>query len=127
MCGTEKYDPNLADTIAQRLKHKKDHWPPNYLVQHTLRDALVAFGSMPEYTAFKDDVYALCPRHRNQSYSKAKFFETSAQEISESAEVLCYTCTREDKHYALCKHQEKLRQRMKELDPLFSSTANGVS
>lgn len=127
MCGTEKYDPNLADAIAQRLEPKKDHWPPDYLEQHTLRDALIAFGSMPEYTAFKDDVYALCPKHKNQSFSRAKSFESTAQEISKSAEVLCYTCTREEKHYTQCEHQEKLRQRMQELDPLFSSTTGDVS
>jgi hypothetical protein len=109
MCGTEKYDADLADTIAQRLDPKKDHWPPDYLGQHTLRDALVAFGSMPEYTAFKDDFFALCLRHKNQSFTKARFFETSALEISNSAEVLCYTCTREEKHYTQCEHQEILR------------------
>jgi len=127
MCGTEKYDPNLGDTIAQRLNPKKDHWPPDYLEQHTLRDALIAFGSMPEYIAFKGYPYALCPRHSNQSFSRAKFFETTAQEISKAAEVLCYTCTREERHYAQCPHQERLRKRMQELDPLFSSAAHDVS
>jgi len=127
MCGAEKYDPNLADTIAQRLNPKKDHWPPDYRGQHTLRDTLIAFGSMPEYIAFRDDVYALCPRHKNQSFSRAKFFDAKAQDISRSTEVLCYTCTREDKQYAECEHQEKLRQRMQELDPLFSSSAGDVS
>jgi hypothetical protein len=61
---------------------------------------------MPEYTAFKDDVYALCLKHKNQSFSKAKFFEASAQEISKSVEVLCYTCTRDQIHYPIrCYHR----------------------
>ena len=127
MCGTEKYDPNLADTIAQRLKPKKDHWPSDYREKHTLRDALVAFGTMPEYTAFKDDVYAVCTKHKNQSFSRAKFFETTAQEISKSAEVLCYTCTREERHYAQCEHQDQLRKRMQGLDPLFGSLETNAS
>lgn len=127
MCGTEKYDPHFADTVAQRLKPGKEHWPPDYLRQHTLRDTLIAFGSMPEYIAFENDAYALCPRHSNQSFTRANFFKTTAEDISKSAEVLCYTCTREDRHYAQCKHQEKLRLRMQELDPLFSSAAGDVS
>lgn len=127
MCATERYDPNFADTIAQHLKPKKEHWPPDYARQHTLREPLVAFGSMPEYIAFEDDAYALWTRHSNQTFTRAKFFETTAEDISKSAEVLCYTRTMEDRHYAQCKHQEKLRLRMQELDPLSSSAAGEVS
>ena len=120
MCGTERYDSNLADTIARRLKPEKGHWPPDYHDKHTLRDALVAFGSMDEYTAFKGDVYALCTRYKNQSFSKATWFKTTAEEISKSAELLCHTCTRDEKHYTECEHQKNLQQRMQDLDPLFS-------
>lgn len=81
---------------------------------------------MEEYIAFKDDRYALCTRHRNQSYHKAKFFENTAQEISKTAEVLCYICTGEEKHQTRCEHKEEVQKRMQELDPLFGSVTHSA-
>jgi hypothetical protein len=81
---------------------------------------------MSEYVAFKDEVYALCPRHNNQSFSRAKWFKTTAKEISKSAELLCYTFPREEKHYTKCEHQQSLQHRMQELDPFFGLITRGI-
>jgi hypothetical protein len=117
-CPTDTYDHKLADAIAHNLKPKKENWPPDYLKQHTLRDAMVVLGSLGDNIAFKDDDYALCHKHKNASTSKAKWFEKGAMEVNKSAEGLCHTCTRQDKHATQCKHREELHERMHELDPL---------
>lgn len=117
-CDTDTYDHDLADTIAQNLKPKKTHWPPSYIIQHTLRDVLDAIGSLGDYTTFKGDEHALCSEHKATSTSEAVWFERSAAEMNKSAEGLCYVCTREDKHASECEHMQRLRHRMHELDPL---------
>ena len=117
-CLTDKYDHNLADVIAQNLKPKKDHWPPDYVKQHTLRDAMVAFGTLGDYIAFENDARALCSQHKNESISKAKWFKDNASEVNKSAEGLCYNCTRENNHASVCEHRVDLHARMHELDPL---------
>ena len=107
-CSTVTYDHNLADAIAQNLKLKKDHWPSDWMKEHTPRDVMLALGTMGEYTAFKGNARGVCRKHKNTSTSTAPWFQEAAYKINKSAEGLCYTCTREDKHATQCEHKEKL-------------------